>query len=98
MLPLDCPVCEVWPRFAEGGKEHVTFAHVLSHTAGLCLLDAPAQLRAAGPPRDPEGGLTGKPRATPWDSTDPRPHALKGRHNAKSIAGDECSVMASLPN
>ena len=38
-LPLDAPVCEVWPRFACGGKERVTFAHVLSHTAGLSALD-----------------------------------------------------------
>src|SRR5207237_1157795 len=38
-LPLECPVCEVWPNFAAGGKEQVTFAHVLTHTAGLCMLD-----------------------------------------------------------
>ncbi len=34
MLPLDSPVCEVWPRFAGGGKENVSFLHVLTHTAG----------------------------------------------------------------
>lgn len=39
MLPLDSPVCEVWPRFAGGGKEGVSFLHVLTHTAGLCALD-----------------------------------------------------------
>lgn len=39
MLPLDSPVSEVWPRFAGGGKEGVSFLHVLTHTAGLCALD-----------------------------------------------------------
>jgi len=38
-LPVESPVCEIWPRFAEGGKEQVTFAQVLSHTSGLCALD-----------------------------------------------------------
>lgn len=39
MLPLESAVCEVWPRFAGGGKEGVSFLHVLTHTAGLCALD-----------------------------------------------------------
>jgi CubicO group peptidase (beta-lactamase class C family) len=38
-LPLDCPVSEVWPEFVVGGKAAMTFAHLLSHTAGLCALD-----------------------------------------------------------
>jgi len=38
-LPLDCPVSEVWPEFVVGGKSSLTFAHLLSHTAGLCALD-----------------------------------------------------------
>ena len=38
-LPLDCPVSEVWPEFVGGGKSHMQFAHLLSHTAGLCALD-----------------------------------------------------------
>jgi CubicO group peptidase (beta-lactamase class C family) len=38
-LPLDCPVSEVWPEFVGGGKAEMTFAHLLSHTAGLCALD-----------------------------------------------------------
>jgi CubicO group peptidase (beta-lactamase class C family) len=40
-LPFEAPVCEVWPAFAGGGKESVTFLHVLSHTAGLFALDRP---------------------------------------------------------
>ncbi len=38
-LPLDCPVSEVWPEFVVGGKAAMTFAHLLSHTAGLCAID-----------------------------------------------------------
>ena len=39
MLPLDAPVCEVWPDFAKAGKGEVSFLQVLTHTAGLCVLD-----------------------------------------------------------
>ena len=38
-LPLDCAVSEVWPEFVGGGKGAMQFAHLLSHTAGLCALD-----------------------------------------------------------
>ena len=38
-LPLDAPVAEVWPEFFLGGKDHITFAEVLSHRAGLCVLN-----------------------------------------------------------
>lgn len=44
MLPLDSPVCEVWPRFGGGGKEGVSFLHVLTHTAGLSALDHPTPI------------------------------------------------------
>lgn len=40
-LPLEAPVAEAWPEFATAGKASVTFAQVLSHTAGLGALDAP---------------------------------------------------------
>lgn len=43
-LPLEAPVAEAWPAFAAGGKASVTFAHLLSHTAGLGALDAPPQI------------------------------------------------------
>lgn len=38
-LPLDSAVSEVWPEFVGGGKGEMQFAHLLSHTAGLCALD-----------------------------------------------------------
>ena len=40
-LALETPVAEAWPEFANAGKASVTFAHVLSHTAGLGALDTP---------------------------------------------------------
>lgn len=38
-LPLEAPVVEVWPEFFTHGKDHLTFAQLLSHRAGLCALD-----------------------------------------------------------
>jgi CubicO group peptidase (beta-lactamase class C family) len=32
-------VAEFWPEFAQGGKEKITLAQLLSHQAGLCALD-----------------------------------------------------------
>jgi CubicO group peptidase (beta-lactamase class C family) len=36
---LDCPVGEIWPEFVGAGKGEMSFAHLFSHTAGLCALD-----------------------------------------------------------
>lgn len=38
------PVARYWPEFAEGGKEAVTVAQLLSHQAGLAALDEPLSL------------------------------------------------------
>jgi len=34
-LDLDAPIAQVWPEFAANGKESVTTAQVMGHTAGL---------------------------------------------------------------
>lgn len=34
-LDLDAPLCDHWPEFAANGKERVTMAQVLGHTAGV---------------------------------------------------------------
>jgi CubicO group peptidase (beta-lactamase class C family) len=34
-LDLEAPVARYWPEFAANGKEEITVAHCLSHTAGL---------------------------------------------------------------
>lgn len=43
-VALETPVADVWPEFAGGGKQGVSFAHLLSHTAGLCALDEPVSI------------------------------------------------------
>ncbi len=43
-LGLDDKVARVWPEFAQAGKEQITFAQVLSHQAGLPLLDRKASI------------------------------------------------------
>lgn len=38
-LDLDAPVAEYWPEFAAAGKQRLTITHLLSHQAGLPVLD-----------------------------------------------------------
>jgi len=42
-IPLSIPVSDFWPKFKQGGKEHVTMAQALSHQAGLAALDRSVQ-------------------------------------------------------
>jgi CubicO group peptidase (beta-lactamase class C family) len=39
LLDYDAPVADYWPEFAQGGKEAVTVAQCMSHTAGLAAVD-----------------------------------------------------------
>jgi CubicO group peptidase (beta-lactamase class C family) len=43
-LNLDAPVAEYWPEFAGGGKADVTVRMLLTHRAGLPVLDKPLTL------------------------------------------------------
>src|SRR3954470_3347521 len=36
---LDRRIAEFWPEFAQAGKDAVTLAQLMSHSAGLCALD-----------------------------------------------------------
>ncbi|REE98777.1 serine hydrolase domain-containing protein [Thermomonospora umbrina] len=38
-IPLDRPICDYWPEFGRAGKETITLRHVLSHRAGLPVID-----------------------------------------------------------
>jgi CubicO group peptidase (beta-lactamase class C family) len=40
-IDYDARVCEYWPEFAQQGKEEVTVRQLLSHQAGLHILDEP---------------------------------------------------------
>ena len=41
VLDLDAPIAEYWPEFAAEGKGRVTLRWLLSHRAGIAVLDAP---------------------------------------------------------
>ena len=40
LIDYDAPVAEYWPEFAANGKEAITVAEVMSHRAGLPVIDA----------------------------------------------------------
>jgi CubicO group peptidase (beta-lactamase class C family) len=44
-IGLDRRVAEFWPEFAQGGKESITLAQLLSHQAGLAAFDQPADVQ-----------------------------------------------------
>jgi CubicO group peptidase (beta-lactamase class C family) len=72
-LALEVRVADVWPEFAQAGKERVTLGEALSHQAGIPALDAKpfileheavAEALAAQPPLWPPGQGQGySPRA-----------------------------------
>ena len=43
-LGLETRVAELWPEFAQGGKERLTVAEVMSHRAGLSALSQPVSV------------------------------------------------------
>lgn len=43
-IDLSQRVAEFWPEFAQNGKEAVTLAQLLSHSAGLCALDESVEI------------------------------------------------------
>ncbi|MFI8088549.1 serine hydrolase domain-containing protein [Streptomyces sp. NPDC086080] len=50
-LDLDAPVAAYWPEFKAHDKERLLVRHVLSHRAGLPVLDHPLTLAEAADPR-----------------------------------------------
>jgi CubicO group peptidase (beta-lactamase class C family) len=46
-LDIDAPVAELWPEFAQNGKEHVTTRMMLDHSAGVPALRA--KVKDSGP-------------------------------------------------
>jgi CubicO group peptidase (beta-lactamase class C family) len=43
-IELERRVAEFWPEFAQSGKSEITLSQLLSHQAGLCALDQPAEV------------------------------------------------------
>lgn len=61
-LDPDAPVARYWPEFAAAGKESTTVAHVLSHAAGLPVVDpAPGSPAADLDDRAGAAALAGQP-------------------------------------
>lgn len=46
LIGLDTLIGDVWPEYAQGGKETTTLAHLLSHQAGLIAWRSPQPLEA----------------------------------------------------
>jgi CubicO group peptidase (beta-lactamase class C family) len=46
-LDLDAPVVRYWPEFGAGGKEHIPVRWLLSHQAGLPIVDGPLTFEQA---------------------------------------------------
>ncbi|MGI5195585.1 serine hydrolase domain-containing protein [Streptomyces sp. CA-288835] len=74
-LDLDAPVAEYWPEFKAAGKDRVLVRQVLSHRAGLPVLDRPLTPAQA---LDPRRGAEAVARQAPvWEpGTDHGYHAL----------------------
>ncbi|MFE9685053.1 serine hydrolase domain-containing protein [Streptomyces sp. NPDC006285] len=74
-VDLDAPVGEYWPEFKAAGKERVLVRHVLSHRAGLPVLDRPLTAEES---LDPLRGAEAVARQAPvWEpGTDHGYHAL----------------------
>src|SRR4051794_1932041 len=63
---VDDPVADWWPEFAARGKDGATAAHLLSHQAGLPVLDTPLTAEEAADPKAVADLLAAQaPRWTP---------------------------------
>jgi CubicO group peptidase (beta-lactamase class C family) len=62
-VDLDAPVATYWPEFAVQGKERITVAHVLGHTAGLPGWDPPISHEALYDWEQATSALAAQP---PW--------------------------------
>ena len=50
LIDYDALVVDYWPEFGQNGKEKVTVRQLLSHQAGLCVIDEPLDLENMGDP------------------------------------------------
>ncbi|QKW51962.1 serine hydrolase domain-containing protein [Streptomyces buecherae] len=73
LVDLDAPVGTYWPEFKANGKERVLVRHLLSHRAGLPVLDAPLS------PAEALDGVSG-PRALAAQAPQWAPGTAHGYH------------------
>lgn len=76
-LDLDAPVGKYWPEFKAHGKEHLLVRHVLSHRAGVPVVDAPlTPAEAADPDRTAESIAAQTPLWEPGTGHGYHPHTF----------------------
>ncbi len=103
-LDIDDPVVRHLPEFAVHGKERITIRHLLTHTAGLRMLDVgwPAKswpeivaaICAAKPePRWPPGGKAGYHLASTWFLLAEIVRRLDGRPIERYLRDELCSPL-----
>jgi CubicO group peptidase (beta-lactamase class C family) len=74
-LDVDAPIADVWPEFVAAGKQDVTTAHVLTHTAGLPFFPGQEDIVSFDDPstfarlKEIAAGLAAAPPQTPPGST-----------------------------
>jgi CubicO group peptidase (beta-lactamase class C family) len=61
LISLEARIAEVWPEYAQGGKEATTLAHLLSHQAGLLAWRSPQPLESLLDPDLAAGLLAAEP-------------------------------------
>lgn len=85
LFELDRPVATYWPEFAQGGKGDVTVRQLLSHEAGLAVVDTPVTLSMLADP-DALGDVLAA-QAPSW-----RPGCAHGYH-AQSLGWYESQLL-----
>ncbi|MFK0024884.1 serine hydrolase domain-containing protein [Streptomyces sp. NPDC090798] len=76
-LDLDAPVAEYWPEFKDRGKERLLVRHVLSHRAGVPVVDTPlTPAEAADPDRTAESIAAQTPLWEPGTDHGYHPHTF----------------------
>ena len=76
LISYDAKVADYWPEFAQASKDRITVRELLSHQAGLPVIDPPLTLQQlAGPHDDVGSGRGAGTRMGSWDQTRlPRDH------------------------
>lgn len=88
LFELDRPVATYWPEFAQGGKEDVTVRQLLSHEAGLAVIETPVTLSMLAD-HDALGAILAA-QAPTW-----RPGSAHGYH-AQSLGWYESQLLRRI--
>ena len=77
VLDLDAPLATYWPEYKTAGKEHTLVRHLLSHRAGVPVLDRPLTVTEAADPDLSAATIAAQPPAwTPGEAHGYHPHTF----------------------